>query len=119
MARVLIVDDLDLVHDLCERLLTKAGYHVLHARSGHDAVAQYVDQRPDAVLLDVSMPGFDGLSTLRALRELDPGARVAMLTSHHEYSIVRRAIELGALDYVAKPFQRERLLAAVQRLVGA
>lgn len=118
LARVLVVDDLDLVHDLCDRVLTKAGHQVVHARSGRDAVTMYQQDRPDAVLLDVAMPGFDGFSTLQALRELDPGARVAMLTSHHEHAVVRRAIEMGALDYVAKPFQRERLLAAVERLVG-
>jgi YesN/AraC family two-component response regulator len=78
----------------------------------------YRQQRPDGVLLDVAMPGFDGFSTLQALREVDPGARVAMLTSHHEYTVVQKAVEMGVVDYVAKPFQRERLLAAVERLVG-
>jgi two-component system chemotaxis response regulator CheY len=119
LARVLVVDDLDVVRSLCARLLVKAGHQVVQASSGADAIRLYAEERFDAVLLDVSMPELDGLATLQALRERDPNARVAMLTSYKETEIVRQAIALGARDYVAKPFQQERLLAAVTRLVGA
>lgn len=70
------------------------------------------------MLLDVSMPGMDGLATLQALRKVDPQAKVAMLTSYRETDVVKRAIALGARDYVVKPFEAARLLAAVQKLVG-
>lgn len=118
MARVLIVDDLELIRALCTRLLGKAGHHVVQAPNGAEALKLYAQQRFDAVLLDVSMPEMDGLTTLQALRKLDPHARVAMLTSYKETEVVKQAIALGARDYVAKPFQHERLLAAVQKLVS-
>jgi two-component system, chemotaxis family, chemotaxis protein CheY len=118
VARVLVVDDLELVRALCVRLLAKAGHQVIEASNGADALKLYQHQPFDAVLLDVSMPELDGLATLQALRKLDPHARVAMLTSYKETDVVRQAIVLGARDYVAKPFQHERLLAAVEKLVG-
>lgn len=89
------------------------------ASNGRDAVDKYVSDEPDAVLLDVSMPGLDGLETLQAIRLIDPNARVAMLTSYSEHAMVVRAIGLGARDYITKPFQRDRLLAAVARLIAS
>ncbi len=104
---------------MCTRLLRKAGHEVVVASNGRDAVDKYVSDEPDAVLLDVSMPGLDGLETLQAIRLIDPNARVAMLTSYSEHAMVVRAIGLGARDYITKPFQRDRLLAAVARLIAS
>lgn len=112
------MDDLELVRALCVRLLVKAGHDVAQAETGADAIKQYGQQRFDGVLLDVSMPGLDGLHTLEALRKVDPQARVAMLTSYREREVVQQAIQLGARDYVVKPFDPARLLAAVERLVA-
>jgi two-component system chemotaxis response regulator CheY len=119
VARVLVVDDLELIRSLCARLLVKAGHQVVQATNGADALRLYGQERFDAVLLDVSMPEMDGLSTLQALRKLDPHAKVAMLTSYKETDVVKQAIAFGARDYVAKPFQHERLLEAVKKLVGS
>ena len=107
------------MRDMCSRILKKAGYDVVLASNGTIAVDVYATERPNAVLLDVSMPGLDGLETLQAIRLLDPNARVAMLTSYSEHAMVVRAIGLGARDYITKPFQRDRLLAAVSRLVAS
>ena len=107
------------MRDICTRLLKKAGHEVLHASNGNDAVDIYASKRPDGVLLDVSMPGLNGLETLQAIRLIDPNARVAMLTAYSDHEMVARAIGLGARDYVTKPFQRDRLLAAVERLVAS
>ena len=103
---------------MCTRLLRKAGHEVVHASNGRDAIDMYVANEPDGVLLDVSMPGLDGLETLQAIRLIDPNARVAMLTSYSERVMVVKAISLGARDYITKPFQRDRLLEAVERLVA-
>jgi len=99
------------------RLLVKAGHEVIEADSGAAALERYGAERSDGVLLDVSMPGLDGLHTLAALRKIDPEARVAMLTSYREKDVVQQAIKLGARDYVIKPFEAARLLTAVERLV--
>ncbi|HEY3110082.1 MAG TPA: response regulator, partial [Chloroflexota bacterium] len=72
-----------------------------------------------AVLLDITMPDLDGLSTLREIRRLDPRARVAMVTGMGQQSIVLQAIQAGAADFVVKPFEGTRVLAAIQKLVAS
>jgi two-component system chemotaxis response regulator CheY len=117
VAVVLVVDDLDLVRSLCKNILERAGHTVVEAADGTEAVQAYADHRPDAVLLDLMMPGMDGLTTLGEIRKLDPEARVAMFTAHRERDQVMRAIELGAKDYVVKPFHADRLVQAVNKLL--
>jgi two-component system, chemotaxis family, chemotaxis protein CheY len=119
VAVVLVVDDLDLVRMLCRNILVGAGHDVIEASDGLGAVKAYQEHRPDAVLLDLMMPVMDGLSALREIRRIDPDARVAMFTAHREREQVVRAIELGARDYVVKPFHADRLVQAVNRLLGA
>ena len=117
MAVVLIVDDLPLIRLLCFRYLQAAGHQVIQASNGLEAVDLYKRRRPNAVLLDLKMPELDGMGALRAIREADPHARVAMFTSAAETNQVKAALELGARDYVVKPFRAERLLQAVDRLL--
>jgi two-component system chemotaxis response regulator CheY len=119
VARVLIVDDAEPVRDLCSRMLGGRGHEIFLAASGAEGVAIYEQERPDAVLLDVSMPDMDGLATLEAIRTIDPSARVAMLTGTRDESAVRRAIQLGASDYIVKPFQGRRLAEAIERMTAA
>ena len=118
MATILVADDLRLVRMVCRRHLEAAGHEVLEATDGAEAVKEYDLHRPAAVLLDLLMPEMDGLSALRAIRELDPNARVAMLTAEHDVERVTDAIQLGARDYVVKPFRPERLIQAVDRLLA-
>jgi two-component system chemotaxis response regulator CheY len=117
VAVVLVVDDLDLVRSLCRNILERAGHLVIEASDGVEGVKTYEEHQPDAVLLDLMMPGMDGLSALREIRKLDPDARVAMFTAHRERDQVMRAIELGAKDYVVKPFHADRLVQAVNKLL--
>src|SRR3989442_15830359 len=100
MARVFVVDDQEPVRDLCARMLAVRGHEVLGVGSGAEAVALYDELRPDAVLLDVDMPGMDGLATLRALRALDPAPRGAMLTGNPRGGTLPGAPPLGARGYV-------------------
>jgi two-component system chemotaxis response regulator CheY len=118
VAVVLVVDDLDLVRMLCKNILERAGHYVIEASDGQSGVRAYDEHRPDAVLLDMMMPVMDGLSALREIRRINPDARVAMFTAHRERAQVVKAIELGARDYVVKPFHADRLVQAVNRLLG-
>jgi two-component system chemotaxis response regulator CheY len=119
VTRVLVVDDSAAVRDICAQMLSNRGFEVVTAEGGVSAVAVYEATQPDAVLLDVQMPEMDGLSTLQALRALDPTVRVAMLTANADGEAVRRALALGALDYVLKPFRARRLAEAVDRLLAS
>ena len=118
MAVVLVVDDLDLVRGLCRSILVRQGHTTIEASDGQQAVDLYKEKKPDAVILDLMMPGMDGLTALAEIRRHDPEARVAMFTAHHERDVVMRALELGARDYVVKPFHSDRLMQAVERLLA-
>jgi two-component system chemotaxis response regulator CheY len=100
-------------------LLAEQGYDVVEAEGGNRAIRLYKDTKPDCVLLDITMPDLDGLSALRQIRRLDPRARVAMVTGMGQQSIVLQAIQAGASDFVVKPFEAGRVLAAIQKLVAS
>ncbi|HIQ04176.1 MAG TPA: response regulator [Anaerolineae bacterium] len=117
MARILIVDDAQFMRMRCARLLMENGYQVLEAQNGREAVEVYLQERPDAVLLDITMPEMDGLEALREIRRQDPQAQVAMLTALGQQSAVIEAVKAGARDFIVKPFQAERVLSAVKKMV--
>ncbi len=118
MATLLVVDDAAFMRMRCSKLLTESGYQVIEAENGLQAVKQYEAHRPDAVLLDITMPEMDGLTALREIRKLDPNAKVAMVTAMGQQSTVMEALKAGARDFVLKPFQSDRVLATVKKLVG-
>ncbi len=119
MARILVVDDAAFMRVRAARVLEDAGHEVIHAENGVQAIAQYVEARPDAVLLDITMPEMDGLTALKEIRKIDPSARVAMVTAMGQQAIVMEALKSGARDFVLKPFQPDRVLAALHKLLGA
>jgi two-component system chemotaxis response regulator CheY len=118
VARVLVVDDSEPVRDLCGFVLSGRGHEVVYAADGAAALDLYASRRPDAVLLDVGLPGADGLAVLAELRRLDPEARVAMLTGARDQATVLDAVRSGARDYVVKPFLASRLVEAVDALLS-
>ncbi len=116
--RVLVVDDLPFMQSLLGDILRNAGMLVAaKAENGRDALAAYLATEPDVVLLDIAMPEMDGLTALRKLRQLDPAARVVMCSALGEQSLIVKAIQLGARDFVIKPFRSERVLSAVTRVL--
>jgi two-component system chemotaxis response regulator CheY len=119
MARILVVDDAAFMRVRATKVLEEAGYEVLQAENGEEAVRQYAAERPDAVLLDITMPHKDGLSALKEIKSLDPDARVAMVTAMGQQAIVMEALRAGARDFVLKPFQPDRVLAALRKLLAA
>ena len=119
VARVMVVDDAAFMRRRACRVLEENGYQVLHAQNGAEAVRQYAEHRPDAVLLDITMPEMDGLAALRAIRRIDPNARVAMVTTMGQQAIVMEALLAGARDFVLKPLPPERVLGALQKILAA
>ena len=118
MAKILVVDDAAFMRMRCSKLLTENGHEVIEAGTGREAVEQYKRNSPDAVLLDITMPDMDGLTALKEIRAHDSDARVAMVTAMGQQSIVMEALEAGAKDFVVKPFDADRVLAAIKKLVA-
>jgi DNA-binding response OmpR family regulator len=113
---VLVVDDDDDIRVLVAELLRRAGYGVHEAANGRDGLRTFHAERPDLVLLDVSMPELDGWQTLERIRELSD-VPVLMLTAKAAEADRVRGLRGGADDYVAKPFARDELLARVEALL--
>jgi DNA-binding response OmpR family regulator len=115
--RVLVVDDDSSILELVRTRLTLAGYVVLAARDGREAIARLSERRYDAMVLDLNMPGVDGFQVLERMKKLEfPAPPTLVLTARHDAADVTRAVQLGARDYLAKPFQDRQLLMRVARL---
>jgi class 3 adenylate cyclase/CheY-like chemotaxis protein len=117
-ARILVVDDMPANVRLLEAILEPAGYVVLSASSGHEALERVTDELPDLVLLDVQMAGMNGYEVCRRIREDDTTALlpVVMVTSHDSEARID-GIRAGADDFVTKPFDQQELLLRVRSLV--
>jgi two-component system, chemotaxis family, chemotaxis protein CheY len=113
MAKVLVVDDSSLSRRILRRILEEAGYTVTEATDGMIALEQYAVNKPDVVLLDVTMTEMNGLEVLRQLRAMDAAARVVMATADVQSSTRTLAEADGAVGFVLKPFTTESILHIV------
>ncbi len=118
MAKVMVVDDSQFMRLRCASLLKKLGHETVEARDGKEAIDLYKQTKPDLVLLDITMPGVDGLTALKEILAFDPAASVAMVTAMGQQAMVMEAIKLGATDFIIKPFEPDRLKAAIDKLVA-
>lgn len=113
MPTVLIVDDEPNVRTSFARLLQGHGLDVATAPSGEDAIEQITATPPDLVVMDVQLPGMDGLSTMRAMRELQPRVPVIIMTGRGSTEVAIEATKFGACEYMLKPFEPEAMLAVI------
>ncbi|MFO7171905.1 MAG: response regulator [Bacillota bacterium] len=115
---LLVVDDQPGVRRLLETVFSRAGFQVLIAAGGAEALELARSRPPDVAILDLRMPGLDGVETLRGLRELVPGLPVVLMTAVGENQRLAEAMRLGAREAVTKPFDVFRLLERVRILLG-
>src|SRR5579864_8694541 len=115
--RVLVVEDDEHVRDAVARALRYEGYDVHTAVDGNDALLRVDDVSPDVIVLDVLMPGSDGLEVCRRLRERGDHTPVLMLTARHEVTDRVAGLDAGADDYLVKPFALDELLARLRALL--
>ena len=116
-AAVLVVDDDPTISDVVRRYLERAGFRVTLAADGHQALARYASDRPDLVVLDLMLPGIDGLEVCRRLRATADGLPIVMLTALGEETDRVVGLELGADDYLTKPFSPRELVLRVQSVL--
>ncbi|NEO87202.1 MAG: response regulator [Spirulina sp. SIO3F2] len=118
---ILVVDDNPLNVDVLEELLEDAGFAVASAFSGDDAIALAKGEHPSLVLLDVMMPGMDGLETCKAFKA-DPDLNsipIILITALDDRSITKQSRKVGAVGYITKPFEEEAVLACIQKYLGS
>ena len=116
---ILICDDAAFMRMMIRDILTKNGYNVAgEAENGAKAVEKYNELKPDLVLLDITMPEMDGIQALKKIKEGDPSATVIMCSAMGQQAMGIEAIQSGAKDFIVKPFQADRVLEAVKKVVG-
>ncbi len=117
--RILICDDATFMRMMIKDILTKNGYEVAgEAENGLVAIEKYNELKPDLVLMDITMPEMDGITALKKIVESDSEAKIIMCSAMGQQSMVIDSIQAGAKDFIVKPFQVERVVEAVQKVVG-
>ena len=116
---IMIVDDAAFMRMMIKDILTKNGYNVAgEAEIGLRGVEKYKEVNPDLVLMDITMPEMDGIQALREIKKVDPNASVIMCSAMGQQAMVIESIQAGAKDFIVKPFQADRVIEAVKKVVG-
>ena len=115
----MLVDDAAFMRMTIKNCLTKAGYdNIVEASDGQIACETYKQEKPDLVIMDITMPNMDGIQALQAIKSLDPNANVVMCSAMGQEAMVLEAITLGARDFIVKPFKPDRILQTVAKIIG-
>ena len=117
MGKILLVDDDDRLRDSFYNILSMEGHTVRTASSGESALRMAEDEAPDAVIMDVRMPGMDGLETLRHMKQKAPKLPVLLLTGHACMGVAVEGLDLGAYDYMLKPVAISELIIKMEEAV--
>lgn len=117
--RVLVVDDAAFMRMMIKDILKKGGYEVVgEAEDGMRAIEKFRELNPDLVTMDITMPDMDGITAVREIRSINPKANIIMCSAMGQQAMVIDAIQAGAKDFVVKPFQPDRVLEAVRKVLG-
>ena len=118
--KVLIVDDAAFMRMMIKNILTKAGYEVVgEAENGAQAVSKYKELNPELTTMDITMPEMDGITAVKEIMGMDPAAKIIMCSAMGQQAMVIDAIQAGAKDFIVKPFQPNRVLEAVSKVVNS
>jgi two-component system response regulator (stage 0 sporulation protein F) len=117
--KLLIVDDQNGIRVLLTEVFSSEGYQTFQASNGKLALEIVRNEKPDLVLLDMKIPGMDGLEILKHIKKIDSGIKVIMMTAYGELDMIKEATELGALTHFTKPFDIDDLRIEVHRQLKA
>ena len=117
--RILVVDDAAFMRMMIKDILEKNGYEIVgEAQDGQEAVEKYQELNPDLVTMDITMPEKDGITALKEIKEMNPDALVVMCSAMGQQAMVIDAIQAGAKDFIVKPFQADRVIEAIQKVLS-
>jgi two-component system chemotaxis response regulator CheY len=119
MASILIVDDAAFMRMMIKDILSKNGYSVIaEAENGIKAIEKYKEVNPDLVIMDITMPEMDGIQAVKQIKAINDSAKIIMCSAMGQQAMVIESIQAGARDFIVKPFQAERVIEAVKKVVG-
>ncbi len=118
MASVLVVDDAAFMRMSIRKILEDNGHSVAgEASNGVEAIEKYIVLKPDIVLLDISMPEMNGLEALRRIKEIDKDSKIIICSAMGQQQLLAKAVEYGVNDFIVKPFEPSRLMAAIEKVL--
>ncbi len=119
MKKILVVDDAKVVRMVVSQILKRNGYQVIgEAANGREALEKYKALKPDAVTMDITMPEVDGIQGLKDIIAYDSQAKVIMISALDQRDALAEVIRHGAIDYVVKPFEDDRMISALHEIFG-
>ena len=118
MYKVLVCDDEKDIVSALHIYLSSEGYQVFEAFNGLEAVDCIQNNDIHLVLMDITMPEMNGIDAVKTIKELDPGAKIVMCSAMGQQAMVIESIQAGARDFIVKPFQADRVLEAVRKVIG-
>jgi len=113
--KILVVDDEAKIRTLLRKILIKEGYGILCASDGETAITNIETKKFDLVLLDLKLPGIDGIETLRRIRKIDKNIPVILISAHLTRENLKKAAKLGMLNHIKKPFKLDEIRLKVKR----
>ena len=116
--KILLVDDAAFMRMLIKIPLQNGYNNILEAADGEIAVSMYESEKPDLVVMDITMPNKTGIDALKDIKAFDPNAKIVMCSAMGQEAMVVEAIKLGALDFIVKPFKPDRILQTVSKIIG-
>jgi len=117
--RILVVDDAAFMRMMIKDILVKNGYEIAgEAENGIRAVEKYKELMPDLVIMDITMPEVDGITAVREIKKINPDSKIIMCSAMGQQAMVIESIQAGARDFIVKPFQPERVIEAIRKVIG-
>ena len=116
---ILIVDDAAFMRMMIKHVLSKNGFEISgEAENGAKAIEKYKETNPDLVIMDITMPEVDGIQAVKEIKKINNAAKIIMCSAMGQQAMVIEAIQAGAKDFIVKPFQAERIIEAVKKVLG-
>ena len=116
---ILIVDDAAFMRMMIKDVLSKNGFTIVgEAENGAKAVDKYKELNPELVIMDITMPEVDGIQAVKEIKKINSSAKIIMCSAMGQQAMVIEAIQAGAKDFIVKPFQAERIIEAVKKVLG-
>lgn len=120
MPGILITDDTAFMRMTLKNILSKSGFTIAgEAADGVEAVAQFKALQPDLVTMDITMPNMDGISAIKEIMKIDPAAKIIVCSAMGQKALVIEALSAGAKDFIVKPFEADRIVGAIQKVLNS
>lgn len=119
MLKLLVVDDSLFMRQMLKNILPKDQFDVVgEASTGKEAIVKYKELKPDVVTMDITMPDMDGITAVKEIRKLQPDAKIIMCSAMGQKPMIKEALEAGAVDFIIKPFDKEKAIKIIEAVTA-